>query len=238
MIGTTVVDLDDRFFSPEWQSIKEKPVEYRSLHHPSSTVSQGVIKMWVEIFATNKSSAEGTVTWDITPRPIKEYEVRLVVWDTKDVICADIEGTSDVFIRAFFDTKDAKETDTHYRCTDGKASFNYRLLYTVKAPTDNYDLQIQCWDRDFFASNDLIGGGNIELKYLFEDVIETGRSMAFNKKYYNSYLKTKQAPGSKLLVFEDDDSFWVPLIGTDEKSKEMVVNGSARISVTVMPKEM
>jgi hypothetical protein len=31
--------LDDRFFSPEWGSIKEKPIEYRQLHHPSSTVS-------------------------------------------------------------------------------------------------------------------------------------------------------------------------------------------------------
>jgi hypothetical protein len=49
LIGTTIVDLDDRYFSPEWQSISEKPVEYRQLSHPSSTVSQGVIKMWVEI---------------------------------------------------------------------------------------------------------------------------------------------------------------------------------------------
>ena len=53
---------------------------------------------------------------------------------------ADIEGTSDVFIRSFFDTRDAKETDTHYRCTTGKASFNYRLLFNVKAPTENYEL--------------------------------------------------------------------------------------------------
>jgi len=28
-IGTTSVDLEDRFFSVEWQSIKQKPVEYR-----------------------------------------------------------------------------------------------------------------------------------------------------------------------------------------------------------------
>lgn len=29
----------------------------------------------------------------------------------------DAEGTSDVYIRAFFDSrKDALETDTHYRC--------------------------------------------------------------------------------------------------------------------------
>ena len=28
-IGTTVVDLEDRFFSPEWQSVKNKPIEHR-----------------------------------------------------------------------------------------------------------------------------------------------------------------------------------------------------------------
>jgi Ca2+-dependent lipid-binding protein len=29
LIGTTIIDLEDRFFSPEWQSIKNKPIEYR-----------------------------------------------------------------------------------------------------------------------------------------------------------------------------------------------------------------
>lgn len=36
LIGTTIIDLDDRFFCPEWQQIEDKPVEYRSLYHPSS----------------------------------------------------------------------------------------------------------------------------------------------------------------------------------------------------------
>lgn len=106
--------------------------------------------------------------------------MRLVVWGTKDVIAKDWEGTSDVFIRAFFDTKDAKETDCHYRCNNGKASFNYRLLFNLKAPTDNYNLSLQAWDRDFFASNDLIGDTTISLKPMFEDVIETGRQLELN----------------------------------------------------------
>jgi hypothetical protein len=29
LIGTTKVDLEDRFFSPEWQQIKDKPIEFR-----------------------------------------------------------------------------------------------------------------------------------------------------------------------------------------------------------------
>jgi len=33
LIGKTQVDLDDRFFSMEWQSVENKPIEYRELYH-------------------------------------------------------------------------------------------------------------------------------------------------------------------------------------------------------------
>ena len=62
--------------------------------------------------------------------------------------------------------------------------------------------------------------------------------MAFNKKYYNSYLKAKLGPDHIPFVFEDDDSFWIPVIGKNDKTKELQTNGFVRISVTVMPKEM
>jgi len=29
LIGETVIDLEDRYFSTEWQCIKNKPIEYR-----------------------------------------------------------------------------------------------------------------------------------------------------------------------------------------------------------------
>ena len=72
--------------------------------------------------------------WDISPEPLLDYEVRLSVMDTENVPCEDVEGTSDVFIKAYIDDKDKKTTDTHYRCMNGDASFNYRLLFDVKAP--------------------------------------------------------------------------------------------------------
>ena len=41
----------------------------------------------------------------------------MVVWDTMGVVAMDVEGTSDVYARLFFDSKEeTKETDTHYRC--------------------------------------------------------------------------------------------------------------------------
>lgn len=69
-----------------------------------------------------------------------DYEVRVVVYDTKETPCTDAEGVSDVFIKAYIDDKDKKETDTHFRCSDGNASFNYRLLFNVKAPRTNYNM--------------------------------------------------------------------------------------------------
>ena len=39
LIGETKIDLEDRFFSPEWQSIRDKPIEYRQLYHASSSIS-------------------------------------------------------------------------------------------------------------------------------------------------------------------------------------------------------
>ena len=64
---------------------------------------------------TTKSSSEDN-SWDITPRPIKEYEARVIVWGTKDIVAMDWEGTSDVYITGFFDSNDTKQTDCHYRC--------------------------------------------------------------------------------------------------------------------------
>lgn len=54
----------------------------------------------------------------------------------------DIEGTSDVFVRAFIDDKSAKTTDTHYRCKTGKPSFNYRLLFDVELPREETILRM------------------------------------------------------------------------------------------------
>jgi hypothetical protein len=36
LIGTSKLDLDDRFFNKEWCAIENKPIEYRDLFHPTS----------------------------------------------------------------------------------------------------------------------------------------------------------------------------------------------------------
>lgn len=89
-----------------------------------------MVTCWLEIEASSKQNKEQKV-WDISPEPVKEYQIRLSVMDTVNVPCEDMEGVSDVFIRTYVDDDDKKDTDTHYRCSNGKASFNYRILFDV-----------------------------------------------------------------------------------------------------------
>lgn len=230
----TSIDLEDRFFSPEWQSIKNKPIEYRQIYHPSSSVSQGVVKLWVEIHPTS-IPADQIPIWDIKPKPAEEFEVRVCVFDTIGIKMMDAEGTSDVYCRAFFDSKvEAKETDCHYRCQNGKASFNYRLLFNLKHPRKDYTFTLQAYDRDFFKSNDIIGDTTIDLKLPVLDASLSGRPLGLNKTYYEAYLKEK---GVKL-EYKDENTFWLPMRSRDSATGKVEENGKVRVQIDIYPKVM
>ena len=97
----------------------------------------------------------------------------------------DAEGTSDVFTKVFIENKEQRETDTHFRCSNGSASFNYRVLFNVKTPRKDNMLTVQLWDRDLFKSNDFIGEAQIDIQYLIKDAVETRKPITLNKKYWN-----------------------------------------------------
>jgi hypothetical protein len=124
LIGKTSIDLEDRYFCLDWQSLEHKPIEYRSIYHESSMAEQGTVKLWLEINPCNVKPEQGPKVWDIRPRPPQDFEVRICVFNCKDVEMMDWEGTCDAFCRGFFDSKeDVQETDTHYRNQDGKPDF-------------------------------------------------------------------------------------------------------------------
>ena len=124
LIGTTIIDLEDRYFSMEWNALRDKPIEYRQIYHESSQISQGVIKCWVEINPVSLKPEFQPKLFDIRKEPPTTMEIRVCVFNAEDIPQMDAEGTSDVFFKGFFDTKeDVQETDTHYRNQDGKPDF-------------------------------------------------------------------------------------------------------------------
>lgn len=72
---------------------------------------------------------------DISPPPREDYEIRLIIWGTRDVVFKDVETKcNDLYARAILGPK-SFETDTHWRCRT-KGSFNWRMKFPTKLPLD------------------------------------------------------------------------------------------------------
>ena len=180
LIGSTSIDLENRYYSKEWQSMKIKPIEIRDIYTPSTKTAQGAISMWVDIFTVKE--AKVNIPFNITPPPIKEFEVRVIIWGAKNVIFKDtVEKCSDLFIQGTLGDK-VVETDTHWRCR-GVASFNYRWKFQIKLPLHGEEdygkdiLKISQWDRDIVKSNEMISETSLSLN--------THKML---KKYINIYI--------------------------------------------------
>ena len=156
----------------------------------------------------------------------------------------DVEGTSDVFIRAFFDDQDDHTTDTHWRCQNGQASFNYRLLLPIKSQrAEGYTLNIQAWDKDIIASNDLIGSCALPIDYLFEDAVLTDQPKYINVRYFNEHMKDQLRQMSSPLAddiefdSEEKDRFWVPIHRLVQEEGKTIQAGEILMSVSIIPKK-
>ena len=102
LIGSTMIDVENRWFNPEWRSYPIKPVERRTLHLPSSALSQGKIEMWVDILTPGEAKELPMV--DIKPPPPEGFELRVVVWETRNVPlhAKAIEGKVDMQVSCNF----------------------------------------------------------------------------------------------------------------------------------------
>jgi hypothetical protein len=242
LIGYTIIDLEDRYFNSDWQNMVEKPVEIRPLLNLDFTGAQGYVYMWLEIFETSiKSQME---PWQIAPEPITEFEVRFVVWETEDMEMMDVEGTSDIYIVGYIGQKDSQKTDIHFRCQDGNASFNWRMLLPLEIPTQKPLLTIQVYDKDIFSSDDYISGATLNLKDLLTLPKYLGMPVKFTKSYYEGLTEAEQRVyGDIEFLSETDDEdgikFWVQCYkGKKESTGEGAQGGRVLCTLEILPKEL
>lgn len=110
-----------------------KPVEKRSIENPGKG-SRGRLEMWIELIHPRQLLPPV----DIFPRTQLEYELRVVVWETKDCIFKDeTAGCNDLYAQGGprNQSDKFKMTDTHWRCR-AKGSFNWRWKFNVMLPVD------------------------------------------------------------------------------------------------------
>lgn len=106
LIGQTIIDLEDRWFDARWQKQGEenqvnpdsgdvlikprwqtKPIERRTLYNPTSRGQQGMVECWVDIMTPETALVFEPDDVSLPPKQI--FEVRVVIWKSKNVPAMD-----------------------------------------------------------------------------------------------------------------------------------------------------
>ena len=134
LIGSTMIDIENRWLNPAWKAIRNKPMEIRPLKIVSSRANQGSLEMWVDMFT--ESVAKITPMHHIEPPKPEPWELRVIVWKTRNCVNKD-EGSSDLYVSCQMegDVDKKQNTDTHWKSEDGTGNFNYRMKFPVTLPT-------------------------------------------------------------------------------------------------------
>lgn len=101
-LALTVLNNFDQIPGIGYKFVPEH-VETRSLYRKDRPgIEQGKLLMWVEIFDPKRTITEPV---DITPIPPRRYELRVIIWNTKDVILDEqnIFGKrmSDIYLKGY-----------------------------------------------------------------------------------------------------------------------------------------
>ncbi|XP_032758323.1 fer-1-like protein 4 [Rattus rattus] len=165
-------------------------VETRPLYHPRSPgLLQGSLHMWIDIFPSDVPAPPPV---DIKPRQPISYELRVVIWNTDDVVLDDVnpltgEMSSDIYVKSWVKglEHDRQETDVHFNSLTGEGNFNWRFVFrfdylpterevSVRRKPGPFALEeaefrqpavlvLQVWDYDRVSANDFLGSLELQL---------------------------------------------------------------------------
>ncbi|XP_047457611.1 fer-1-like protein 6 isoform X2 [Mugil cephalus] len=166
-------------------------IETRTLFNKARPgMDQGGVQMWVDMFPLDLPHPGPSV--DISPRKPKRYELRIIIWNTEDVILEDSnfltgQQSSDIYVKGWLKgfEDDRQETDVHHNSLTGEGNFNWRFVFpfsylpaekvvVVKKRESIFSLDkteqklpailiLQVWDFETLSSDDFLGTLELDL---------------------------------------------------------------------------
>uniref|UniRef100_A0A8C6TZ59 Otoferlin a n=1 Tax=Neogobius melanostomus TaxID=47308 RepID=A0A8C6TZ59_9GOBI len=232
-------------------------VETRPLLNPDKPgIEQGRIEMWVDMFPMD-SPAPGPAL-DVSPRKPKSFELRVIIWNTDDVILEDDafmtgEKMSDIYVRGWLkgQQEDKQDTDVHYHSLTGEGNFNWRFVFpfdylmaeekiviSKKESMFSWDeteykipprLTMQVWDADHFSADDFLGA--IEL-----DLNRFPRGAKTAKQCTLDMIRKEQELPTISIFKQKRVKGWWPFVARDEND-EMELTGKVEAELHLVTAE-
>ncbi|XP_043277265.1 otoferlin-like [Venturia canescens] len=231
-------------------------VESRPLYNPDKPgIEQGRLDMWVDMFPMDMPLPGPPI--DISPRKPKGYELRIIIWNTEDVVLEDDafftgEKMSDIYVKGWLKgSEDCQSTDIHYRSLTGEGNFNWRFIYPFdylvaeerivirrKESLFSWDetefkiparLELQVWDADHFSADDFLGAITLNLNR-FPRGAKTSKLCTLNM------LKTDGSVPAVNIFKQKRVRGWWPFY-VKKQNEDMELTGKVEAEIHLLTKE-
>eukprot|EP00300_Choanocystis_sp_HF-7_P010490 c16974_g1_i2.p1 GENE.c16974_g1_i2~~c16974_g1_i2.p1 ORF type:complete len:703 (+),score=135.08 c16974_g1_i2:1854-3962(+) len=163
LIGSTRIDIENRYFSEEWASLEPKPREVRQLTKPGCSGVQGKLVLSLEIMTTQEQLAIPKA--QLNAPKLDLWQLRMVIFETTEVPkLPDRPDGLDLFVTAMPDGLEQLSTDIHYVVRDGSSKHNWRFVWDMDLPRKSTPtIKVAIWDKNHLLANEAIGEAIINL---------------------------------------------------------------------------